>query len=251
MQARRERGRMGEPTILVLESTRERADVLVSRVRALGGYRPVAAKSPEQATRLAEDPRFAARAGLIAPDFPVTDLPRALDALRTAAGARRLRFVAVGQRPSPDALVRLRDAGVDLALWEPWDDGRLRFQLNRALAAPDQESVRRDQRAPTDWRARIQGGAGEKEALVYSLSPGGAFLATPRPSMRGARVSVVLPLPAGNLALEGRVVYTNVPGNLQRPELPVGMGVEFDAPSNEAERELRHSVAQTLLSLVV
>jgi len=94
-------------------------------------------------------------------------------------------------------------------------------------------------------------GGREKEALVYSVSPGGAFLATPRPSMRGARVSVQLPLPAGNLSLDGRVLYTNVPGNLQRPDLPVGMGVAFDAPSSEAERELRFAVAQTLLTLVV
>jgi hypothetical protein len=127
----------------------------------------------------------------------------------------------------------------------------LRFQLNRSLASPEQESVRRDQRAPTDWRARILGGGREKEAFVYSVSPGGAFLATPRPSMRGTHVSVVLPLPAGNVSLDGRVLYTNVPGNLQRADLPVGMGVAFDSPSVEAERELRFTVAQTLLSLVV
>jgi len=134
---------------------------------------------------------------------------------------------------------------------KPADDVRLRFQLNRALAATDQESVRRDQRAPTDWRARILGAGREKVALVYSLSPGGAFLATPRPSMRGARVSVVLPLPAGNLSLESQVLYTNVPGNLLRADLPVGMGVAFQDPPPEAERELRFAVAQTLLTLVV
>lgn len=242
---------MREATILVLESTPERADALVRRVRALGGYRPVAVKTPEHAVRLTEDSRFGVRAALLAPDYPVADLAGALDALRAGATARRLRFVAVGPHPVAETLARLREAGVDLALWEPFDDVRLRFQLNRALAAPEQESVRRDQRAPTDWRARVVGPGRGKEVLVYSLSPGGAFLATPRPSMRGSRVSVVLPLPAGNVALGGRVLYTNVPGNLQRPDLPVGMGVAFEEPPPDAERELRHAVAQALLSLVV
>lgn len=242
---------MREPTILVLESTPERADALLRRVRELGSYRPIAAKTPEHAVRMTDDARLAVRAALLAPDYPVADLAGALDALRAGAASRRLRFVAVGPHPGAEALSRLREAGVDLALWEPWDDVRLRFQLNRALAAPEQESVRRDQRAPTDWRARVQGNGREKEALVYSLSPGGAFLATPRPSMRGAKVSVLLPLPAGNVAIDGRVLYTNVPGNLQRAELPVGMGVAFEEPPPDAERELRHAVAQALLALVV
>jgi len=53
------------------------------------------------------------------------------------------------------------------------------------------------------------------------------------------------------VSLNGRVLYTNVPGNLQHDDLPLGMGVAFDSPPAEAERELRFIVAQTLLSLVV
>jgi hypothetical protein len=247
----RERKPMHDASILLLESTPERAASLAKRLHLLGGYRPVAAKSPEQALRMVEDTRFGIRAAMLAPDFPFADLAGALAALRAAAGARRLSFLAVGACPTAEILMRLRDAGVELALWEPYDDGRLRFQLNRALAGPAKESLRHDQRAPTDWRARVLGAGREKEALVYSISPGGAYLATPRPSMRGANICVVLPLPGGNLSLNGHVLYTNVPGNLQRPDLPVGMGVAFDEPSNEAERELRFAVAQTLLSLVV
>lgn len=242
---------MADASILLLESTPERAAGLARRVRSLGGYRPVVAKSAEQALRLVEDPRFGIRSVLLAPDFPFAEPARALSVLRGLCGARSLRFIAVGPRPPAETLVRLRAAGAELALWEPYDDVRLRFQLNRSLASPELESVRRDQRAPTDWRARILGGGREKEALVYSVSPGGAFLATPRPSMRGAVVSVVLPLPAGQLSVGGRVLYTNVPGNLQRADLPLGMGVAFESPSAEAERELRFTVAQTLLSLVV
>ncbi len=242
---------MADATVLLMESTPERAVALAARLRGLGGYRATAAKTPEQALSLVEEERLGISAALLAPDFPFADLSRGLGALRAAAGARRLGVVAIGRRPSADVLARLREASVHLALWEPYDDLRLRFQLNRVLAGPDEESLRHDQRAPTEWRARIFGGGREKEALVYSVSVGGAFLATPRPSMRGARVTVVLPLPAGNVSLDGRVIYTNVPGNLQRPDLPIGMGVSFEAPSAEAARALRVSIAETLLSLVV
>lgn len=242
---------MADATVLLLETTPERAAALAGRLRALDGYRAVAAKTPEEALSLVAEARLAIGAALLASDFPFIDLPRGLGALRAAACGRRIGFIATGRRPGADVLARLREADVHLALWEPYDDLRLRFQLNRAIAGPDGESLRHDQRAPTEWRARIVGGGREKEALVYSVSEGGAFLATPRPSMRGARVTVVLPLPAGNVGIDGHVVYTNVPGNLQRPDLPIGMGVAFESPSPEAARALRASIADTLLSLVV
>jgi hypothetical protein len=242
---------MYEPCILLLESTPDRAAALAKRIRRIGGYRPAPAKDPEEALSLIGDPRFAIRAALLSPDLPYADLCGALASMQAAAGSRRLRFVAVGVRPANEVVARLREAGVELALWEPYDDATLRFQLNRALSTPEQESLRRDQRAPTDWRARVRGGGRDKEALVYSVSPGGCFLATPRPSMRGAPVEVVLPLPGGNVCMCGHVLYTNVPGNLQRPDLPVGMGVSFENPPPDAERELRFAVAQALLGLVI
>jgi len=242
---------MSDASILVLESVPERAVRLAERIRKLGRYRPALAKTPEAAQEMVEDPRLLPRAALVAPDFPVADLRGALDALRHRAGGRRLCFVATGARPAAEVLARLREAGVELALWEPFDDARLRFQLNRALASPAQESLRHEQRAPTDWRARVRGGGREKEVQVYSLSAGGAFLATPRPSLRGAQVSLELPLPGGTLNLTGRVLYTNVPGNLMRPELPVGMAVRFDPTPEHAVHDVRHAVAEHLLGLVV
>jgi hypothetical protein len=47
--------------------------------------------------------------------------------------------------------------------------------------------------------------------------------------------------------LAAHVVMTNVPGNLQHKNLPVGMGVRFENPPVDAEARL-HVFAQERLS---
>jgi hypothetical protein len=53
--------------------------------------------------------------------------------------------------------------------------------------------------------------------------------------MPGAQVRIDLQLPDRMLTLEGTVAFANVPGNLQRPNLPLGMGVRFTG-SDPGER---------------
>lgn len=239
-----------ESSVLVLDGAGERMGALALRIRGLG-FRVVRAKTAEEALPLLENPRLACTAALLPPEWPVADLAGAVAALRDAAGSDGLTFVGVGPRPAPEAVERLRSAGVSLALWEPFGDSALRFQVNRALAGHRGDGQRRETRVPTEWLARVLVGGRRKEATVYSLSAGGAFLATPRPSLRGASVALELPLPLRDVAVGGRVVYTNVPGNLQRANLPLGMGVVFTALAPEAEREIRRAVAESAFLLVV
>jgi hypothetical protein len=122
----------------------------------------------------------------------------------------------------------MRRCGVDLALWEPIGNYALRFQLNRAMAtAAGMDALRGEERTPTGWKARIISRGRSKAAAVYSMSGGGAFLVTQRPSQRGARIAVEFELPERPLSLDAEVVYTNVPGNLQRRRLPDGMAIRF------------------------
>jgi hypothetical protein len=236
-------------SVLLLDGASHRLATVVERLPLLG-FSAVRAKTPEEALQLVESPRYDFGAALLPPDLPVANLAGALEILRER-GARRLVCVAIGSKPGPDGLDRLRLAGVELAVWNPIDDATLRFQINRALFAFQGESLRREVRAPTDLRVRFSAGGRQKEAALYTLSARGAFLATPRPSLRGASVAVELPLPTENLAVGGRVLYTNVPGNLQRTTLPLGMAVEFTALTGEAEASIRRSVAERALSLVV
>ena len=133
----------------------------------------------------------------------------------------------------------MQPPGVELALWEPFDDHVLRFQANRALAESGIVRGGRAQlRAPASWPVPVWAGRRRKSAHLYSLSAAGAYLSTWRPSLPDARVRVGIPLPSGPIRLHARVMMTNVPGNLIMDRLPVGMGVRFEETPPEIQATL-------------
>jgi hypothetical protein len=140
---------------------------------------------------------------------------------------------------------------VELALWVPFDDHTLQFQVNRASAVGKSPPSRRQAlRVPNNWPVRVATGKREKQARIYSVSAQGAYLATSRPSLPKALIHFSLPLPSGDLRLAGEVVMTNVPGNLVRGNLPVGMGVRFKGMARETEQSIlayAEERAETLL----
>jgi hypothetical protein len=116
---------------------------------------------------------------------------------------------------------------IEACLWDPIADTQLRFVINDAGYEIREGRVRKNPRVPTEIAARIITDVGEREALVYSLSEGGAYLETPRAMAVGARLRIELPLPWVNIDIDARVLHSNVPGNLQQQNLALGMGVEF------------------------
>lgn len=198
------------------------------------GYRAVRAKTPQDAIDIAAERGFRFEVALIESGLAAPDLRAAVDLIRQRAGTPEMVTIAMGERPEAGERARLRAAGVQQALWEPVGDHALLFHLNRATSSCGAH-LRAAQRVPTEWQTRVMVAGRAKPAWVYSLSTGGAFLATERPSMRGAELAVELPLPSGRVSLLGRVLYTNVPGNLKRDHLPTGMGIEFvHTPPREA-----------------
>ena len=158
---------------------------------------------------------------------PPAELEAVIGSIRRAGRRTGARFVGVGQRPTKAERSGLLSAGVEICLWEPIGDAQLRFAVNQAGYEPAEERPRGGARVPTAMVARIVTATGEKEAHVYSLSAGGAYLETSRPTMTGGRMKIELPLPDGNVVVEARSVYHNVGGNLLQENLAVGMGVEF------------------------
>jgi CheY-like chemotaxis protein len=239
-----------EESILLVDDADGRMTALAERVRGLG-FRVVRAKTPEQAFRAPPEARPPIGAVLLPPQLAVVDFPAAIAALPARSDGSRPECVLVGQRPHPDDLETFRDAAVHLALWEPFADTVLRFQLNRALATTQPGSRRVETRVPTDLPARIFSAGRRKDAMAYTLSARGAYLETPRPSMPGASIALEIPLGPESLRVGGRVVFTNVPGNLKKENLPTGMGIEFTSIPTLADQTIRRYVAETALALVV
>lgn len=60
----------------------------------------------------------------------------------------------------------------------------------------------------------------------------------------GAALEIVLPLPRGEHCVAGRVVLTNVAGNLERAKLPRGMGIEFRRLPPDAREAIHDFVSE-------
>jgi len=230
-----------ESTVLVLGAHSADLAALADRVTQLG-YRCVRAKTPQDAVELAHDRGFEFSVALLESDFPGVQLGQALRTLREHTRSPHLVYIATGATPDRDSRLRLREAGIELAAWLPVSDHALRFQINTALSRGIGDSLRSDARAPVECSAMVRVGGRVKRVSIYSLSAGGAYLATQRPSMPGADIEISISTGAGQLSLRADVLYTNVPGNLTRSGLPLGMAVHF--------RDTERSAAQALHALV-
>lgn len=224
-------------SLLVVEGGGEPLEPVARRLVGLG-FHVVRAKTPRDAQDVLRDPRFLLGAVVIPADLPAPHLADALRALRAGGRLGLLPMLACGTRPDPTTRDRLRRAGVDHALWFPLDDHLLRFQANRALSGGPRARKRTSDRVPTNWPVRFRTNGREKVAKLYSLSACGAFLATAQPSLPRSLVHVALPLPACDARVASEVVMTNVPGNLAKGNLPVGMGVRFRGLGGEVEAAL-------------
>jgi hypothetical protein len=227
------------------------AEALCGRLIGLG-YRAEVVVSAGQLHALLAADEAAPRALLLAADLPEAPLASALAAAGPALREGRVTGIAMGPWPAEPLRERLREAGFVLALPRGFEDETLRFQINRAfLAARPPGAARRELRAPFAWRATVRADERRKEAFVYSLSRGGAYLATARPSLPGARIALELPLGGQLCALPAVVVHTHVPGNLASPRAPHGMGVRFEALRAAWDGELAALVAERSRALVL
>jgi len=234
------------PVLLVSGSARGRE--LVTRLRDLQLI-PLAASDFAEAEQVIAAAKSPVKAGLIDMELTGSDLKSWIKRLCRAGPTTGITFAAFGSLPDRPTRKSLRAAGLTLGLWEPIDDGLLRFQVNRALTADRDEHGRESKRVPTFLLCRVHSGGRTKDAIVYSLSEGGAFLETPRASMDGAHIEIELRLPGQTMTLGAHVVFSNVPGNLQRPNLPLGMGVRFRDLDREHRKRIGEYVDERLSQL--
>jgi hypothetical protein len=228
--------------VLIL-GAEDRTRLLAGRV-LLFDYRSVRAADLDNALRVQAAAPSPIRVGIIAIEHGLDDLRGALRKLARGAPEGQIAWIAFGNGTDPAELAALRQAGVRFALFEPFTDEELRFVLNQAHHEGRRDVPRIEERVPANLRARVETKTGEKVALVYNLSTTGAYLVTPRPTLRGGPVRIHLPLPAGETSVDGLVVWNNVPGNLRRLNAPIGMGVRSLDVSPEALKGLEDYVEE-------
>jgi len=234
--------------ILVLESEDGAMAAVAAGLRRLG-YLALGARGTDAAARSLAELEAEVRVAVLPPEIQGADVVNVVHELRARLGI--LACVVVGARPAEAARERLRALGVELAAWEPWDDETLRFQVNRALAGRGPSAARGAPRVPVALGASIRSGGRTKPAILRSLSQTGAYLETPRPSPPGAELVVEFPAARERVSVAAEVVYANVPGNLRRRNLPLGMAVRFTRVSAEAERSIRGTVADRSLAISI
>jgi hypothetical protein len=238
--------------VLVLASPDEAETVDFSRRLRECGVQTILAADFEEAEQVLRETLELVGAILVPTRFDAQTLKKRLAALASLASPQEPQLVSFGTPPDRRERKRLRKLGIRLALWEPLCESQIRFQINRALNT-GQESLRRrnNPRVPTSLDCRVNVGDRQKETTVYSLAETGAFLATPRASMTGAKANLFFRPDGHTLELQAEVVYANVPGNLQRPNLPLGMGVHFAEMDKADKKLLRNYIATRIAQLEV
>jgi DNA-binding response OmpR family regulator len=230
----------GSQTILLLDGLDVSLEAVTERLRAMRCV-AIRAKTADEAFELAQG--HAVGAVVLPSDIPGPDAKAFVQALRSCATGQGMTFLAAGPEPGLEARDALRAAGVSIALWDPFDDALLRYQVNRALASIEGRRPRSALRVPCNVPARARTGDREKPGRLYTISEQGLFFETPRASMRGVEVALELQMSGQVLAAIGRVALSNVPGNLRNPKLPVGIGVRFTALPDASARAIRNAVA--------
>jgi Tfp pilus assembly protein PilZ len=234
--------------ILLVESATGSTDTLATQLVRLG-VEPIRVADLAEAVEMVKSKEYAVTAVLLPSELPGKLVRKAMKSMRRREPV--LPAMAFGKAPDRTQRKFLRQAGVLLALWDGYDEGMLRFQLNRLVSGEHQAVVRGSRRAPTHTATRVLVGGREKTGTLYSLSEGGCFIETPRASMEGAELRLLFLLDEHPLEITGIVAFSNVPGNLQRPNLPLGMGIRFKELDEDTRQRIADFIEQRLSDLEV
>ncbi len=185
------------------------------------------AKDRSEAWMLAEQEAHRIGTLLFPPTVDVDEITAIAECLESCALDIPRALVVIGKKPNEAARARLRAAGVELALWEPYDEGAFRSVVSGATRLRYEQQARVQTRIPTTLLGRATTGARRKDAIVANLATTGAFLETPSPFPEDTSITLEIRLPDGPLLVKGRVVHVCHRRSGAPLLHPTGMGVEF------------------------
>ncbi len=205
------------------------------------------AKDRDEAVLLGQQESARIRALLFPVDIDLDEMRAVCAQIDAGREEPQVTPVAVGDRPDKERLAQLREAGVNSALWEPYDDSALRFVVTQALTGASHGGSRREERLPTTLSAKAFVGVRSKEVIVYTLSPLGAFLETPHPFPEGTTLRLEMEFPHGVVLIKADVVYARSARDEGPPDQPNGMGVAFTNLDSFDEKRITDFLREQLV----
>jgi len=202
------------------------------------------AKDAIEAWLLAQQEIDDIRVLLVSPGADLGGVARILALLRGHESEARRSAVVIGPCPDEATRATLREAGVELALWEPYDESALQMILSSAMAPVISKEPRRAQRLPTTLLGRAFMGLHRKDGVVCSLSTDGAFLEMPHPYEEGTRITLEIDVEGVSIVTKAEVRYTIERSDTGASEYPAGMGVAFREVVPEARDRLARYLAE-------
>ncbi len=191
-----------------------------------------------EAWLLAEDVAKDVRLLILNPRVPAEKIAALEERLCSCSPDIARTLMVIGRQPDDATRARLREAGVELALWEPYDEVELRAALQAAMAPHSgNPNSRKHPRIVTTLLARASMGLLRTDAIVSSLSLGGAFLEAPEPFPEGVDFTLEIALPEEIVSVQAKVIYTSE--RTPQSALAAGMGVSFASVDGAAGEGLK------------
>jgi DNA-binding response OmpR family regulator len=190
-----------------------------------------------EAWLLAEDVAKDVRLLILNPRVPAEKIAALEKRLRSLSPDIARTLMVIGRQPDDATRARLREAGVELALWEPYDEVELRAALQAAMAPHSHPNSRKHPRIVTTLLARASMGLLRTDAIVSSLSLGGAFLEAPESFPEGIDFTLEIALPEETVSVQAKVIYTSE--RTPQSALAAGMGVSFASVDGAAGEGLK------------
>lgn len=230
-------------TALVLEGPGESLGPVALRLVRLGLAVHYARWSDEARLLLGQE-EGRIRAIVVSSDIDPAQARRVCDEARTQVSEGYVSLVVIGAPPAAEARAALREAGASWAVWEPFDDGDLRFVLNSAMALPSELAPRSEPRAPVSLICWIQIGSTRSFGVLGSLSSRGGFVEMAQPLAVGRQVQLEFALGEVTVATGARIIYRNAPEEHRAPNLALGCGVLFEAIDSDDQKRIRAYVGR-------
>ncbi len=219
----------------------ERETLAPTALRAIRlGIEILYTKWVDEARLLVDEARGRVRAVVASPALDPATVAAVRGVVRERAQDPAL--LAVGPQPQPGRCERLAREGFVAVLWDPYDDGDLRFLLNSCLEVPEAIAPRREPRAPTNQLCWLRLGNTRSVGVLYTLSARGAYVEMASPLPVGTALELEFELGPLEIATRARVIYRVTPEEARSVSLACGVGCVFDGLPEAQEDRIRDEV---------